>query len=211
MAVTVKIPAPNNKTVVFKIVGTAPYVQHKFSEKIKHEMRAKQEAGTTGAKTTRKRPPKDFNDVYENAKYKPTGQKWPNGAIPATAFKAALIAACRLIDVKMTIGKQVLYVESDGYDMDERIPLVRITKGKPKPFEQALRVANGNPDLRVRPLWEAGWECTLRITFDADQLSAEDIGNLLLRAGTQVGIGDGRNASRNCAGIGWGAFTIKIK
>jgi len=30
----------------------------------------------------------------------------------------------------------------------------------------------------------------------------------LLRAGKQVGIGEGRQASRMCAGLGWGAFSI---
>lgn len=207
---SVTIAAPNLVTSSFKIRGTTPYVQHKFSQKAKEEMRAKQEAGGT-ASSRKNRKPKDFKECYENARYFPRGETWPNGAIPATQIKAAMVAACRLIDLKMTMAKQCFYVEADGYDNSEEKPLIRITKGKPEPFEQALRVANGNPDIRVRPKWEPGWEAIVRITYDADRFTLEDVANLLMRAGMQVGIGEGRMASRDCAGVGWGAFNIVQK
>jgi len=203
----VVISPPNLKTASFRIVGHSPYVQHKFSKKAKEQMKKKQLAGGIAKKST-KREPRDFNRDYQEAKYTPSKGNWPNGAIPATAIKAAMVAAARLTDMKMTDCKQCVYVEADGYDMDERIPLNKITKGTPQPFEQALRVANGNPDIRVRPLWEEGWEAIVRIKYDADRFTVDDVANLLLRAGAQVGIGEGRTASRMCVGLGWGAFTI---
>ncbi len=206
----VVITAPNEQTASFKIVGATPYVQNKFSAKAKEQMRSKMVAGGVAKKST-KRAPKDFNACYEEAKYRPMVGAWPNGAIPATAIRAAMIAACRLVDFKMTDAKQCIYVEADGYDPDDRIPLIKITKGKPSPFEQALRVANGNPDIRIRPLWEPGWEAIVRITYDADRFTLNDVANLLLRAGKQVGIGEGRPASRMCVGVGWGTFTIANK
>ena len=207
---SVTITAPKLVTANFRIVGETPYVQHKFSAKAKQMIKDKQMAGTT-ASAGRKRAPKDFESCYEEAQYKPSKQTWPNGAIPATAIRAAMIAACRLIDFKMTQAKQCIFVEADGYDKDEGIPLIRITKGKPEPFEQALRVANGNPDIRIRPKWDAGWESIVRITFDADIFKVEDVANLLMRAGKQVGIGEGRMASRDCVGLGWGCFSVAAK
>lgn len=206
----VSISPPNLQTAEFCIVGTSPYVQNKFSAKAKAMMKAKQEAGSTAKKGSKKES-KNFKECYEEAQYKPSGQKWPNGAIPATSIKAAMVAACRLTDFQMTLAKQCVYVEADGYDADERTPLIKITKGKPTYFEQAVTLATGVADLRARPLWEPGWESNVRITFDADRFTLEDVTNLLMRAGSQVGIGEGRQASRKCVGIGWGAFTISGK
>ena len=204
---SVSISAPNLATRDFRIIGTSPYVQERFSQKARRAMKEKMLQGDQPTKRA-KRAPKDFDAAYQGAMYFPEGENWPNGAIPATQIKAAMIGACRLIDFKMTDLKQCVYVEADGYD-DENIPLVRITKGKPEPFEQALPNTNGNRDIRVRPKWKAGWEATVRVTYDADRFSLQDVANLLLRAGTQSGIGAGRQASRRCAGLGWGAFTIK--
>jgi len=204
----VHIAAPNLKTVSFTIIGESPYVQHKFGPKAKAHMRATQAAGTTAVRG-RKRAPKDFQQCYKDSQYVPKKGKWPNGAIPATGIRAAMIAACRLVDFAMTNTKQVLYVEADDYDADERIPLIRITKGKPRYFEQVVRNSNGEPDIRARALWEPGWEAVVRITYDADQLTLIDVTNLLSRAGMQVGIGEGRLASKKCAGLQWGTFRLK--
>lgn len=205
----VTISPPNLQTARFTIMGQTPYVQNKFSNKAKQQMKEQQEAGSTATTKKKKREAKDFQQCYEDAQYKPAGQTWPNGAIPATAIKAAMVAACRLVDFKMTDAKQCVYIQSDGFDKDERVPLIKITKGKPIYFEQALRNANGNPDIRPRPMWEEGWEAEVRITYDADRFTLQDVSNLLMRAGLQVGIGDGRQASRMCVGLGWGAFKAK--
>ncbi len=207
---SIQISAPNLKTVAFRIIGTSPYVQCRFGQNAIQEMKRKQEAGSVEKKSV-KRKPKDFQACYLDAQYQPAGLRWSNGAIPATAFKAAMVAACRLVDFKMTDAKQCIYVECDGYDCTNMIPLVKITKGKPHYFEQPLTCANGSPDIRARPMWDPGWECIVRITYDADRFTLQDVSNLLMRAGKQVGIGEGRMASRHCVGLGWGAFEIASK
>jgi len=201
----VLISAPNLQTVEFKIIGCSPYVQNKFSAKAKAMMKAKQEAGAQAKKST-KREPKDFQACYEDAQYKPVGETWPNGAIPATSIKAAMVAACRLCDFKMTDAKQCVYIEPDGYDYSEGVPLIKISKGKPQYFEQAVRNETGVADIRARPMWVAGWEAKVNIRYDADRFQLIDVANLLMRAGKQVGIGEGRQASRRCVGLGWGEF-----
>ena len=44
--------------------------------------------------------------------------------------------------------------------------------------------------------------------FDYDQFGYDDVSNLVLRAGIQVGVGEGRPDSKKSTGMGWGTFTI---
>ena len=45
------------------------------------------------------------------------------------------------------------------------------------------------------------WKSDVTIQFDADQFSIDDVGNLLLRAGMQVGICEGRPFSKKGVGM----------
>ena len=202
---SVSIPAPNIKVLSLRITGTAPYVQHKFPAKALAEMRAKQEAGSTARKGV-KRQPKDFRAAYEGAKHK-AEDGWCG--IPAPAFRNAMISACRLVGFQMTRAKLSVFVEADGFDAEDGTPLVRITKGEPIYTEMAVRNQTGVVDLRARPMWHAGWEATVRVQYDADQFTQVDVANLMLRAGMQVGVGEGRPDSKKSAGMGWGTFELK--
>jgi hypothetical protein len=66
------------------------------------------------------------------------------------------------------------------------------------------------PDLRVRAMWDTGWEAKVRVKYDADILSLDSLKYLLTRAGVQVGIGEGRADSTKSdgAGMGWGSFEV---
>lgn len=200
---TVSITAPNLLIAEFEIEGTAPYVQNAFPEKVRHQMQAKQEAGSqSGSK--KKRDAKDFNECYENAKHK-SEEGWLG--IPATSFRGAMISACRLIDFKMTRAKLSVFVVADGYEANGQ-PLVKI-KGEPMRHDSYVRNETGVPDIRPRPMWRT-WSATLRIQYDADQFSLTDVTNLLMRAGMQVGIGEGRpDSKKSLTGMGWGTFAIK--
>lgn len=200
----IRVTAPNIQTAVFKIRGTAPYVQARFTEKAKREMMRKMEEGQRG-RSKRERQPRDFDADFRNAMHI-SADGWIG--IPASAFRNAIISACRLVGFKMTIAKLAVFVDADGFDIVDGIPLVRLDAGDAERVEMAVRNATGGPDIRVRPMWRA-WGCTLRIRYDADQFSAEDLANLLLRAGQQVGIGEGRPDSKSSAGLGWGTFTLE--
>ncbi len=201
----ISINPPNIQRVVFKIRGTAPYVQLRFSQKAKNQIHENQEKGDTGK--TRARNAKDFGDLYDQAMYL-SNEGWRG--INAMSFRRAMIAACRLTKMDMKRAKIAIFVEADGFDKDESIPLVKITKGEPKYCEHITRNANKMPDLRVRAMWDTGWEAMLAIKFDADLFAASDIANLLLRAGMQVGVGEGRpdSTTSDGAGMGWGTFEI---
>lgn len=198
---TAVIAPPKFETAIIKIRGTAPYVQHKFSQKAIEQIRATQEAGQQ-ARKGRKREPKDFDEVYRRAMHV-SKEGWPG--MPASAFRNAMISACRIVGFKMTLAKLSLFVEADGYDPDGT-PLIRII-GEPRQHIAAARNDNGSIDLRARPMWEE-WAAHVRVRWDAEQFSATDVANLMARVGMQVGIGEGRHDSRNSPGMGWGTFEV---
>ena len=84
--------------------------------------------------------------------------------IPATAFRNAMVSACRVAGFPMTRAKLSVFIEAAGYDRETFDPLVRITKGSPRYHEAPVRNSTGVVDLRARPLWEDGWEAVLDVT-----------------------------------------------
>jgi hypothetical protein len=193
----------NFQTARFKIRGTAPYVQNKFSQKAREQMRQQQEAGST-ARSKRKREAKDFQLAYNQALHK-SNEGW--FGIPAPAFRKAMVSACRTVGFTMTLAKLSIFVEPDGFDFDDQTPLVKIIKGEPEYFESVVRIQQ-TVDIHPRPMWQSGWEAMVRIRFDADQFTFEDVANLMVRVGVQVGVGEGRPDSRNSTGMGWGTFEV---
>jgi hypothetical protein len=166
-------------------------------------MRATQEAGQQ-AKSKKKRDAKNFEALYEGAKYK-SAEGWCG--FHAAALRLAMIGACRLVGYKMTLAKLAVSVIADGFDPEDGTPLVRIY-GEPKMDVRPARNDNGSVDLRARPMWMK-WSAKVRLRFDEDQFSVEDVANLLTRVGLQCGIGEGRPNSKMSGGIGWGTFEVK--
>jgi len=200
----VVISAPNFQTGEFVIEGIAPYVQNKFSQKAKDMIKATQEAGSRSKKGT-KREAKDFDECYKGAMHI-SREGWHG--IPAPAFRNALISACRVCGFTMTRAKLSVFIEADGFDAEEGTPLVKISKGEPHYHEGTVRNASGVCDLRARPMWDEGWQAKVRVRFDAEQFSLQDVCNLMHRAGQQVGVGEGRPDSKASCGMGWGMFKI---
>lgn len=201
-AEVITIPAPKFGVLSIEIEGTAPYMQARFSQKAKEAMMAKMAAGST-SKSKKKREARDFDDDFMQAQHI-ASDGW-NG-IPAAAIRAACIAACRVIGFKMTVAKQAVFVEADGYDRIDGVPLIKLNAPPPEKNEMAVRIQQTN-DIRVRPMWRE-WGAVLNVKYDADLFTAEDIVNLVSRAGVQVGIGEGRPASKSSTGMGFGTFKV---
>ncbi len=198
------IKAPNFETIALRIKGISPYMQSRFSVKAMQAMMAAMAAGGT-AKSKKKRDPRDFDANFRDAQHIST-EGW-NG-MPCSAIRSACISACRTVGFKMTLAKLSIFVEPDGLDVVDGMPLVKLDAPPPERSEMAARNDNGGTDIRVRPLWRE-WAATVRIRFDADQFTANDVVNLLARAGAQVGIGEGRPDSRESNGLGFGMFEVK--
>ena len=204
--VTVQIKPPNIKTAVLEIVGTSPLVVHRFSHKAQLGMLEKMAAGSV-AKKGKQREATDPNDTYNQARYQ-HADGWDG--FNASAIRHALISACRLVGFKMTIAKLSVFVVEDGWDkIESQIPLIRIY-GKPRRLDMWARVETGQAYMTIRPCYDE-WSAKVKIRFDADQFSIDDVTNLLARAGGQVGICEGRPDSKNSVGMGWGTFEIKGK
>jgi hypothetical protein len=71
-------------------------------------------------------------------------------------------------------------------------------------------VDTGQPYVTVRAAFH-DWKARVRVRWDQDQFTLEDVANLLTRVGMQVGIGEGRPDSKNSAGMGWGLFAVASK
>ena len=198
------VTAPKFAVARIEITGTAPYVQHKFSEKARRAMKTTQELGQAGKKG-KKKSPRDFKADYEAAKHVST-DGWCG--IPAPAFRNAIISACKMVGFAMTRAKLSVFIEADGFDVDDGTPLVKITKGKPEYLESMVRLATGVCSIAARPMWKPGWKALIRIRYDTEQFSLEDVTNLMLRVGMQVGVGEGRPDSKKSAGLGWGLFDL---
>ena len=200
------ISPPNFQSGEVWIRGTAPLVEHKFSDKAKNQIMEKQAAGSTSG-SKRKRDAKNFNEVYNNARHV-SFEGWDG--IPASAFRNAAITACKLVGFKMTLAKLSIFVEADGFDSTEGTPLVKIISKGPRRLDSMVRLQTGVCDVTSRPQF-LEWGAKLRIRWDADQFTASDILNLLQRAGLQVGICEGRPGSTNSNGVGWGTFEVSTE
>ena len=199
---TVVIKPPNFQIITLRMVGTSPLMQARFSKK--GELMAAMALGSVGKKG-KKRDARDFDkDMLDAMHISEAG--WVGH--PASAIRNACIDVCRMVGFKMTHAKMSIFVLSDGLDAKEGQPLVRLIAGDPERSDMAARNQTGVVDVRVRPMWRE-WEMRPRIRFDADQFSAEDVVNLLSRAGQQVGIGEGRPFSKMSNGIDFGMWRVE--
>lgn len=210
---TVTIKAPNFATATFEVRGgykrpdgtwqPVPLVVHRFSQKVALQMKQKMETGKA-ASSRKNREAKLTEDLYEEARYR-SSQGWDG--FNASSIRNAMISACRLVGFKMTLAKLSVFVEADGVDaLQPQIPLIRIL-GDPIKQEDMARVETGQPYITVRAAYH-DWTAKISIRWDRDQFTVEDVANLLARVGSQVGIGEGRNDSKNSAGMGWGVFSV---
>jgi hypothetical protein len=198
------IPQLKFEMVEILIKGDAPYVSNKFSTRVRDGIKKQQEAGSV-AKKGKKREPKDFNLMYLESMHK---SKDGDYGVAAGCFRNAMVSACRLVGFKMTLAKLSVFVDADGLDEDDATPLIKFSKGAPHYAEHTTRNATGVMDIRPRGMWDPGWEMKVRVKYDADVFSKEDITNLFVRVGKQVGIGAGRPDSKDSCGMGWGTFDV---
>lgn len=201
-ATKIEIQPPNFKMVTLRCDGNSPLMMHKFSQKMRKQMEEKQTSADT---TKKKREPKDYEAEFNAARYVST-KGWDG--VPAIMLRASMIAACRYVSgLTMTHAKGAFFIKADGRDNQDGTPLVKID-GKATHDTRPVRLESGVADLRNRPRYD-DWAIEVTIEFDADLLSANDIGNLLARAGAQVGIGELRPQGPNSFGGDFGTWSVK--
>lgn len=199
----VTISPPNFQQIKLTLEGTAPLMQARFSAKAMQAMMAKMAAGSSAKKGT-KREARDFDEDFRQAMHV-SEEGWIG--IPAAAIRNACIDVCRMVGFKMVYARMSVFVEADGNDKVDGQPLIKLDAGEPERTEMATRNATGVCDIRIRPMWRE-WKLHPVIRYDADQFSANDVVNLVARAGEQIGLGEGRPFSKMSNGMGFGTFRI---
>jgi hypothetical protein len=203
---TVTIKPVNFAEAQFKLIAATevPLVIHRFSHKLKMELKLKAETGKP-ASSKKTREPKDSEATYNAARYI-SREDWDG--FQASCIRNAAISACRLCGFKMVLAKLSIFCLKEGVDKTEpQIPLIQI-HGEPVRQEDMAKVEGGQPYVTIRPAyWD--WWAMAHLRYDADQFELSDLTNLLVRVGMQVGIGEGRPDSPKSAGMGWGLFNVE--
>lgn len=170
----IELPKLDVRVMELTIVGESPLICHAWSKKAKQLMLDKQMKRAKPGKTA-KSPEQDFKDsLYHH----------PDGGygFPSVAFKSAAVGACRFVDgVKMTNARGAFHVIGDMVKID----------GTPVPREDMVRIGMGVADIRYRGEFRT-WRTTLRIQYNQNALSPEQIVNLFNTAGFGVGVGEWR-------------------
>ena len=193
------IKAPKFDGVIFELVGTSPLVQNRFWKKTQLQ----ELYGTASRASGKNKKARDYDYEFDQSMHYST-DGWIG--VPASAFRNAFISACRIVNFKMTLAKLSIFVDGDGFDRDDGIPLVKLN-GKPEKIIHSTRIQKST-GIASRAMFR-DWSIELKVRYDADIYSSQDIGNLLQRVGCQVGIGEGRPDSKSGSGMGWGLFEIK--
>lgn len=190
----IEIKPINVKYTEIRIIGDTPLIVHAWSEKVKKAMLDKQMKKAKNARVA-----KDPEEEYQASFY-----RLPDGryGFPAIGFKAAAVSAGgRFAEgLKMTELRGSFFIDGEnGSD------LVAI-EGEPSMREDTVRVGMGVADIRYRPEFRT-WATSVRVRFNADKISLEQLVNLFNLAGFGVGVGEWRP---ECDGQ-FGCFHVAIE
>lgn len=170
-----------SERILVPIVGTAPLIVHRFSEKAKRQM--------LDAMQGRKSPkePKDPEAEYQAAFYRLKGGV--GYGFPAIAFKAATVGGARFYSgVTMTALKQFMFFSGDvGQDGQMLVAI----DGDPMMREDVVKIGRNGADLRYRPQF-TDWKATLDIVFVKSVITQGSVLSLIDAGGMGVGVGEWR-------------------
>jgi hypothetical protein len=165
-------------TILVPIKGLTPLIPHRWSEKAKGMMPGHPDGDALKKKKGIRKP----QEEAEGCLY-----RLPDGrlGVPATAFKAAMISACRFYDKpSMTEAKLLFYVHGEGPEQ-----LVEV-QGNLQLREDTPRNSNGSADLRYRYMITE-WSTTLKISFPPSSISEGAVISIIDAAG-RCGVCDWR-------------------
>lgn len=192
MAQTVTLKPINRKTLGITIEGTSILVTHGWSPLNLEAIRRKKAGQKTKTRTVC-----DPQAEAEAATYRTMDGRF---GVPVTALKSSIISAAHKdIGIEKTLVRKSFFILCE----DTR-GVLPIRCEEPVIREDNVRVGMGAADLRYRPEFR-DWECDIEIEYDADNLTPEDIVNLINRAGFGIGICEFRPEK----GGDWGRYRVK--
>jgi hypothetical protein len=162
------------------IKGTSPLIVHAWSKNAVDAL----EASHMGLPKNAKHEILVIETAYQEAKHI-SNDGWEG--FPAVGFKASMVRAGKMIGMVMKDIQSAFFVIAD----DPISQLVRIIPGVSECRRDIVRLSNGSPDLRYRPIYKE-WSAVLDIEFNQGVLSLDEIHQLVMAAGYGSGIGEMR-------------------
>jgi len=193
----ITIPGLRTNTVKVLIVGTAPLITHKFSEKAESMILAKHMG-----EASRGREKKDPEANFMAARHR---LKDGGDGFPAGGFKAAIASATgKEVGFAKTVAKGALRVIPDCPATN----LIRIlTPHEPVMRQDVVRNESGVVDIRHRPqFWP--WGMLISVDFVPDLCSAQQVLQAVAMAGFRAGIGEWRPSSPKSLSGAWGTWRL---
>lgn len=191
--VSVVIPAIDIRYATIKVVGDAPLIVHKWSEKARKEILDKQmkKAKTKGHDV--KNPVADFIDSLYWLDGEPSekteagfADAIKNGArfgFPSVAFKASAVAAA----FRSGVTKNMVSMNGAFHIDGEFVEI----HGTPVMREDMVRVGMGVADIRYRGEFQ-DWYAVFSVKYNAAVLSVEQLVNMFSLGGFACGLGEWR-------------------
>lgn len=178
------------ETIHVPIVGTAPLIVHRFSEKAKRLMLDNMQG---------RKAPKEMRDPqadYEACFHRVKGGGY---GFPVTGFKQATVSAARFYGKNVTmVGlRQVMFFTGHMSEGESPQQLAVLT-GEPHMREDVVRYGQ-TTDLVYRPEFFE-WSTTLTVTYVKTALSRSSVLSLIDAGGLGVGVGEWRPLGKNSTG-----------
>lgn len=170
----VDTPVPIDlQTMEITIRGTAPLIMHKWSEKAKAAMRAKQQKSEVKTREARD-PEQECRDaLIVNDDGQPS--------LLAIAVKSAVVTAATSTSMTKVAIRQAFRIHGQFIPIDGDWTMV----------EDMTRTSTGVADLRYRPYFYE-WTAVIPVIYNRFAISAEQLQGLFALAGFGVGVGDWR-------------------
>lgn len=178
---TVRLQKIAAETLRVPIIGTAPLIVHKWSDKAKRQMLDTQQG---------RKSPKQVRDPqadYESSLYRTRD----GYGFPVLAFKAATVRAAALYGKSITMTGLRQFLFMTGVPSDDNSSLLTPITGEPKMREDMVRVGMGGTDLRYRAEF-IDWTAVLTVTFVSTAIDRDSVLSLIDAGGLTCGVGEWR-------------------
>lgn len=193
----VVIQAIDRQQVVIEVEGVegSSLITHRLSAETMEKVMSKE----TGS--VKKKEFRNFDNEYKSCFYYTPEGKY---GIPAAAFMGSMLDAAVASNVPKTQVKRAVRMLGDILELD--VAKKNVNRRVDYPRRAGL---NGAPDERHRPEFH-DWKCKLFIEYDGNQITLNQIVNLINQAGFSSGVGDWRPSSPKSSG-NHGMFRVSEK
>ena len=191
--IEVRVQQLNCDTITIPIVGKTPLLMDRMTEEVMEGILKKQ----TGVAKSGQKKIRDIKTEINKAVH--TTSKGKVG-FPAAGFKRGMIESATFVGDKF-FSKKLISGGVRIINADEG--LIPITYKK-----QDVLQHNIGSNVKFTPQFH-GWGCDLVIQYDANNISAQDIVNLLNYAGFYIGVGAWRPKGRDGGSGEFGTFEVR--